>query len=214
MAIGLYGTEMEVQIFVGVVYYQRLRHMVSDKDQVRAKGPIQPLTRQPIHGRKVHGGIRLGEMERDALLAHGSSFLLMDRLMNCSDRHVAHVCSACGSLLSPTHTFVHDTSGVVTGHHDDSRSSSSNNARAGGSGGNDGSAKKGGRGGTTNTMGGGGAGAGKFVCKVCSQQAGKQVGESAPTCEPIALPYVFRYLANELAGMGVRITLELDNFKD
>jgi DNA-directed RNA polymerase I subunit RPA2 len=61
MYSGLYGTEMEVQIFVGLVYYQRLRHMVSDKHQVRARGPINPLTRQPVHGRKVHGGIRLGE---------------------------------------------------------------------------------------------------------------------------------------------------------
>ena len=43
MYSGIYGTEMQVQIFVGVVYYQRLRHMVSDKDQVRAKGPIQPI---------------------------------------------------------------------------------------------------------------------------------------------------------------------------
>lgn len=85
MYSGVYGTELEVKIFVGVVYYQRLRHMVSDKDQVRAKGPINQLTRQPVHGRKVHGGIRLGEMERDALLAHGVSFLLHDRLFHCSD---------------------------------------------------------------------------------------------------------------------------------
>jgi DNA-directed RNA polymerase I subunit RPA2 len=97
---GIYGTEMQVQIFVGVVYYQRLRHMVSDKDQVRAKGPIQPLTRQPIHGRKVHGGIRLGEMERDALLAHGTSYILQERLLHCSDESKALVCARCGSLLA------------------------------------------------------------------------------------------------------------------
>jgi len=101
MYSGIYGTEMDVQIFVGVVYYQRLRHMVSDKDQVRAKGPIQPLTRQPIHGRKVHGGIRLGEMERDALLAHGTSFILQERLLHCSDEAKALVCGRCGSLLAP-----------------------------------------------------------------------------------------------------------------
>ena len=100
MYSGVYGTEMEVQIFVGVVYYQRLRHMVSDKDQVRAKGPIQPLTRQPIHGRKVHGGIRLGEMERDALLAHGASFIVQERLLHCSDEARALVCAKCGSMLA------------------------------------------------------------------------------------------------------------------
>jgi len=101
MYSGLYGTEMEVQIFVGVVYYQRLRHMVSDKHQVRARGPINPLTRQPVHGRKVHGGIRLGEMERDALLAHGVAYLVHDRLFHCSDETRALVCTKCGSLLAP-----------------------------------------------------------------------------------------------------------------
>ena len=100
MYSGIYGTEMECQIFVGVCYYQRLRHMVSDKDQVRAKGPIQPLTRQPIHGRKVHGGIRLGEMERDALLAHGASFIVQERLLHCSDEARTLVCAKCGSLLA------------------------------------------------------------------------------------------------------------------
>ncbi|KAG5831418.1 hypothetical protein ANANG_G00303520 [Anguilla anguilla] len=70
---GLSGRELEADIFIGVVYYQRLRHMVSDKFQ----------------------------MERDALLAHGSSFLLHDRLFKCSDRSVAQVCMDCGSLLSP-----------------------------------------------------------------------------------------------------------------
>ena len=98
---GVYGTEMKVDIFIGVVYYQRLRHMVSDKHQVRARGPINPLTRQPIHGRKVHGGIRLGEMERDALLAHGTAFLVQDRLLRCSDETKSLVCARCGSLLSP-----------------------------------------------------------------------------------------------------------------
>ena len=88
---GVYGTEMKVDIFIGVVYYQRLRHMVSDKHQVRARGPINPLTRQPIHGRKVHGGIRLGEMERDALLAHGTAFLVQDRLLCWSDECRARV---------------------------------------------------------------------------------------------------------------------------
>lgn len=101
MYSGVYGTEMQVQIFAGVVYYQRLRHMVSDKDQVRAKGPINQLTHQPIHGRKVHGGIRLGEMERDALLAHGASFIVQERLLHSSDEAKSLVCAKCGSLLAP-----------------------------------------------------------------------------------------------------------------
>uniref|UniRef100_A0A8C8W9Q4 DNA-directed RNA polymerase n=1 Tax=Panthera leo TaxID=9689 RepID=A0A8C8W9Q4_PANLE len=98
---GISGIELEADIFIGVVYYQRLRHMVSDKFQVRTTGARDKVTNQPIGGRNVQGGIRFGEMERDALLAHGTSFLLHDRLFNCSDRSVAHVCVECGSLLSP-----------------------------------------------------------------------------------------------------------------
>ncbi|XP_037533679.1 DNA-directed RNA polymerase I subunit RPA2 [Nematolebias whitei] len=98
---GLSGQELEADIFIGVVYYQRLRHMVSDKFQVRTTGVRDKVTNQPMGGRNIQGGIRFGEMERDALLAHGSSFLLHDRLFNCSDRSVAQVCVDCGSLLSP-----------------------------------------------------------------------------------------------------------------
>jgi DNA-directed RNA polymerase I subunit RPA2 len=75
--------------------------MVSDKYQVRTTGPVDVLTHQPIKGRKRAGGIRFGEMERDSLLAHGVSFLLQDRLMNCSDYSQASVCTTCGSILSP-----------------------------------------------------------------------------------------------------------------
>ncbi|XP_063774176.1 DNA-directed RNA polymerase I subunit RPA2 [Pseudophryne corroboree] len=98
---GISGLELEADIFIGVVYYQRLRHMVSDKFQVRTTGARDRVTNQPVGGRNVQGGIRFGEMERDALLAHGTSFLLHDRLFNCSDRSEAHVCVACGSLISP-----------------------------------------------------------------------------------------------------------------
>ena len=92
---GVDGREFEADIFMGVVYYQRLRHMVSDKFQVRTTGPIDTLTHQPIKGRKRAGGIRFGEMERDSLLAHGSSFLLQDRLLNCSDKSFVSLYSNC-----------------------------------------------------------------------------------------------------------------------
>src|SRR5690606_15986569 len=90
----------KADIFIGVVYYQRLRHMVSDKYQVRSIGRVDPLTKQPVHGRKKGGGIRFGEMERDALLAYGASFLVRDRLFHCSDEDSSHICSKCGSILS------------------------------------------------------------------------------------------------------------------
>ncbi|PRP80117.1 hypothetical protein PROFUN_12271 [Planoprotostelium fungivorum] len=98
---GISGQEFHADIYLGVVYYQRLRHMVKDKFQVRSNGPINSLTQQPIKGRKKGGGIRFGEMERDSMLAHGTAFLLNDRLYNCSDRSTACVCSRCGSILAP-----------------------------------------------------------------------------------------------------------------
>lgn len=100
MVSGVTGEPFPVDIYIGVVYYQRLRHMVSDKFQVRSTGPINPLTRQPIKGRKFGGGIRFGEMERDSLLAHGAAYLLHDRLHSCSDYHVMDVCANCGLLIS------------------------------------------------------------------------------------------------------------------
>ncbi|KAK5131579.1 DNA-directed RNA polymerase I subunit RPA2 [Meristemomyces frigidus] len=100
MYSGITGEELAADIYVGVVYYQRLRHMVNDKFQVRTTGPVTPLTGQPIKGRAKGGGIRVGEMERDALLAHGTAFLLQDRLLNCSDYTKSWICKACGSFLS------------------------------------------------------------------------------------------------------------------
>ncbi|KAL7275023.1 DNA-directed RNA polymerase I subunit RPA2 [Rhizina undulata] len=105
MYSGITGEELHADIYIGVVYYQRLRHMVNDKYQVRTTGRISELTHQPIKGRKKGGGIRVGEMERDALLAHGSAFLLQDRLFNCSDYTQTWICKACGSFLSTTPTI-------------------------------------------------------------------------------------------------------------
>jgi len=108
---GMSGEIIEAQIFVGIVHYQRLRHMVSDKYQVRATGPVNKLHQQPIKGRKMGGGVRFGEMERDSLLAHGTAFLLHDRLMKCSDYSSCYVCRDCGSMLSPSHVPNNSTNG-------------------------------------------------------------------------------------------------------
>ncbi|XP_047539760.1 DNA-directed RNA polymerase I subunit RPA2 [Vanessa atalanta] len=101
MYSGVDGREMTADIFCGLVHYQRLRHMVSDKWQVRTTGAVDALTRQPVKGRRRGGGVRLGEMERDALLSHGAAFVLQDRLFHCSDKTEAIVCSKCGTLLGP-----------------------------------------------------------------------------------------------------------------
>ncbi|RMJ21253.1 dna-directed rna polymerase, partial [Aspergillus sp. HF37] len=97
---GITGKEFAADIFFGVVHYQRLRHMVNDKFQVRTTGPVNSLHGQPVKGRAKGGGIRVGEMERDSLIAHGAAFILQDRLLNCSDTHRAWICRDCGSFLS------------------------------------------------------------------------------------------------------------------
>ncbi|KAG5539242.1 hypothetical protein RHGRI_019713 [Rhododendron griersonianum] len=163
---GVYGTELTCEIFIGPVYYQRLRHMVSDKYQVRSTGTIDQVTRQPIKGRKRGGGIRFGEMERDSLLAHGAAYLLHDRLHTCSDHHIADVCSLCGSILTtsiiqPQKRAVREIGGLPPG-----------------------KAPK------------------KVICTACQSSKGM---------ETVAMPYVFRYLAAELAAMNIKMTLQLSN---
>lgn len=98
---GVDGRMLEVEIFEGIMYYQRLRHMTADKWQVRATGAVDMITHQPIKGRKRGGAIRFGEMERDCLLAHGAAYTLKDRLLDCSDISQEWVCQVCGGMLSP-----------------------------------------------------------------------------------------------------------------
>jgi DNA-directed RNA polymerase I subunit RPA2 len=224
MYSGITGEEFAADIYLGVVYYQRLRHMVLDKFQVRTTGPVDPVTRQPVkvitsplpvgfqvltpclQGRKRAGGIRFGEMERDALIAHGTSFLLQDRLMNCSDYSTAWVCRTCGSLISLGYE---DTlSEVVLGA--------------------SGTLKK--------------TGPGGEYCRVCRASAGEvdkrerdalatgqnphRAGQSGvrvaisssnvlksatkgDDLDVVAVPYVFRYLCAELASMGIAVSLEV-----
>ncbi|KAJ7532498.1 hypothetical protein O6H91_13G006400 [Diphasiastrum complanatum] len=167
MYSGVLGTELTCEIFIGIVYYQRLRHMVSDKFQVRSMGAVNPVTRQPVKGRKLGGGIRFGEMERDALLAHGAAYLLHDRLHACSDYHIADICSLCGSLLSPV-PLLSDKSGSGLAFGLPLLTSKVK----------------------------------KSVCRVCNTSRG---------IERVAMPFVFRYLAAELAAMNIKLTL---NVKD
>ena len=215
MYSGITGQEFTADIYFGVVYYQRLRHMVLDKFQVRTTGPVDPLTRQPVkvrgtrmifisialtahigQGRKRAGGIRFGEMERDALIAHGTSFLLQDRLMNCSDYSTTWVCRTCGSLIS-------------LGYDD----------------------------GTLNAEASKLTGSGGEYCRLCRDNDDTQVlntldrninpsgnGDirmAAPSdhvlqrqakgsnLDIVAVPFVFRYLCAELASMGIAVSLEV-----
>jgi len=93
---GITGKKMDVKIYIGNMYYLKLRHMVGNKMHARASGKVALLTRQPIEGRARGGGLRLGEMEQQALAGHGASLLLKERYD--SDKTVIHICKECGNM--------------------------------------------------------------------------------------------------------------------
>ncbi|KAI8459705.1 DNA-directed RNA polymerase I subunit A2 [Phakopsora pachyrhizi] len=186
MYSGITGEEFAADIYIGVVFYQRLRHMVGDKWQVRTTGKVDQLTRQPVKGRRRGGGIRFGEMERDALLAHGTSFLLQDRLMNCSDYSTAWICKRCGLLVS----LGYDLDYVGNNGLENKSWDLLESVKIRGPNGE--------------------------YCRICEAEELKvgligrgsslesMVGKLNSQMDVIAIPYVFRYLIAELMAMGIK----------
>lgn len=89
------GMPIKSVLFTGVIYYQRLKHMVSDKIHVRSRGPRSALTKQPIGGRNKGGGLRVGEMEKDCMNSHAVPMVINERMLHSSDAKTVKVCKQC-----------------------------------------------------------------------------------------------------------------------
>ncbi|OKL61570.1 DNA-directed RNA polymerase I subunit RPA2 [Talaromyces atroroseus] len=211
MYSGITGKEFAADIYLGVVHYQRLRHMVNDKFQVRTTGPVNSVTGQPVKGRSKGGGIRVGEMERDSLLAHGCAFLLQDRLMNCSDSQRAWICRDCGSFLSTqvavssAGTSMDVNKGALAAAAKATPNNQITSSRVS----------------AVNALGGVN---GIVRCRRCAREAvfddsradvwedgdgSRFVGGDNVTI--VAVPGVLRYLDVELAAMGIRLKFKVDH---
>ena len=95
---GMTGDQLESEIFIGPTYYMRLKHMVKDKVNFRARGPMTQLTRQPVSGRANDGGLRIGEMERDSIISHGATEFLKESMLVRGDQYYMAVCNKTGGI--------------------------------------------------------------------------------------------------------------------
>jgi DNA-directed RNA polymerase II subunit RPB2 len=95
---GMSGEQLSADIYIGPTYYMRLKHMVKDKINFRARGPNTVLTRQPVQGRANDGGLRIGEMERDGVLGHGMSYFLNESFMIRGDEYYVAICNKTGAI--------------------------------------------------------------------------------------------------------------------
>ena len=95
---GMTGEQIESEIFIGPTYYMRLKHMVKDKVNFRARGPMTQLTRQPVSGRANDGGLRIGEMERDSIISHGATEFLKESMLVRGDQFYMAVCNKTGGI--------------------------------------------------------------------------------------------------------------------
>ena len=95
---GMTGEQLETDIYFGPTYYLRLKHMVKDKINYRGKGPRTILTRQTVQGRANDGGLRIGEMDRDAILSHGMKSFITESMMERGDKYFMAICNNTGTI--------------------------------------------------------------------------------------------------------------------
>jgi len=111
---GRTGRKITTPLFMGIVTYQRLRHLVTDKINSRSRGSKHILTEQPMDGRAKGGGLRVGEMERDCIISHGAASVLHERMFLSSDKKEVPICKHCGFISEPAHNrqFAHGIRGA------------------------------------------------------------------------------------------------------